>query len=73
MKITKEIIEKINPFILCVPKSPKFLIMNSEAKHLNNNDDDDDMPEFNDSIPVTVARATVAYKKQLEDESIHDD
>lgn len=70
MKITQEIRDKINPFVDVTPRPLKSLLALSSKKGLDvgHYDDDDDLPEFNDSVPISVARLAVSEFEQYEQE-----
>lgn len=69
MKITKEIRDKINPFIDTVPRSTKSLFSSGVPSTSGiYDDDDDDMPDFNPSVPLSVGR--VATSEFIEYQSV---
>jgi hypothetical protein len=69
MYICKEIHEKINPFVPSVPRSDKQRMLSfsySDVTPSGYDDDDDDMPDFNEAVPISVARAAVSEFSEYE-------
>lgn len=68
MYISKEIFKKINPFVSCCPRSTKSLFLSHSQDHgsYGHYDDDDDLPNFNESVPISVARLATSEFEQYE-------